>query len=40
MRRWLEVDHQQRNAVEAVIAEAHHELSSGGWALPGGCAAL
>jgi hypothetical protein len=26
MRRWLEMDHKQRNAVEAVIAEAHDEL--------------
>jgi hypothetical protein len=40
MRRWLEVDHKQRNAAEAVIAEARHELYSGEWALPGRRAAL
>jgi hypothetical protein len=35
MRRWLEADRKQRNAVEAVLAEARHELYSGGWDLPG-----
>jgi hypothetical protein len=40
MRRWLEARRKQRNAVEAVIAEARHELYSGGWALPGRRAAL
>jgi hypothetical protein len=40
MRRWIEVDHKQRNA-SAVIAEAHHELYSGGWAPSGkACDAL
>ena len=34
VRGWLEVDHEQREAVEAVIAAAHRDLYSGGWAFP------
>jgi hypothetical protein len=33
-RGWLEVDHKQRSAVEAVIASERHELYSGGWSFP------
>lgn len=34
VRGWVEVDHKQRSAVEAVIAEANHDLYSGGWGFP------
>ncbi|WP_430785718.1 hypothetical protein [Actinoplanes sp. G11-F43] len=34
IRGWLEIDHAQRGAAEAVIARHHHELYSGGWAFP------
>jgi hypothetical protein len=31
---WMQVDHKQREAVESVIADAYHELYSGGWGFP------
>jgi hypothetical protein len=34
VRGWLEADHRQRQAVEPVIAAAHRDLYSGGWAFP------
>jgi len=34
VRGWLEVNHKQRDVVEAIIADAQHELYSGGWAFP------
>jgi hypothetical protein len=34
VRGWLEAGHQQREAFEAVIAEARRDLYSGGWAFP------
>jgi hypothetical protein len=34
VRGWLQVDHQQREAVESLIAAAYHELYSGGWGFP------
>jgi hypothetical protein len=33
-RGWLQVDHQQRDAVEAIIAEAHDDFYAGGWSFP------
>ena len=34
VRGWLEVDHKQREAVEAVIAAAADDLYCGGWGFP------
>ena len=34
VRGWLEADHRQREAVEAVIDAARTDLYSGGWAFP------
>jgi hypothetical protein len=34
VRGWLEADHGQREAIEAVIAAARRDLYSGGWAFP------
>jgi hypothetical protein len=34
VRGWLEVDHRQREAIEAIIAAAYRDLYSGGWAFP------
>jgi hypothetical protein len=34
VRGWLEADHKQREAVEAVITAARQDLYSGGWAFP------
>ena len=34
VRGWLEADHRQREAVQAVIDGAHMGLYSGGWAFP------
>ena len=34
VRGWLEADHKQRKAVEAVISAARQDLYSGGWAFP------
>jgi hypothetical protein len=34
VRGWLQVDHKQRAAVEAVIKVARRDLYSGGWAFP------
>ena len=33
-RGWLEVDHEQRAAAEAVVASARHDMYSGGWCFP------
>jgi hypothetical protein len=34
VRGWLQVDHQQREAAESIIAAAHQDLYSGGWGFP------
>jgi hypothetical protein len=34
VRGWLQVDHEQREAVEPIIAAAHKDLYSGGWGFP------
>ena len=34
IRGWLEVEHEQRSAVQAVLDRHHHDLYSGGWAFP------
>jgi hypothetical protein len=34
VRGWLEVGHRRREVVEAVVAAAHLDLYSGGWAFP------
>lgn len=34
VRGWLQVDHKQRDAVEAIIAQADDDFYSGGWAFP------
>ena len=34
VRGWLEADHQQREAIEAVIEAARRDLYSGGWGFP------
>jgi hypothetical protein len=33
-RGWLEADHGQRKAIEAIIEAVHDDLYSGGWAFP------
>jgi len=34
VRGWVQADHRQRAAIEAIIEAAHRDLYSGGWAFP------
>jgi len=34
VRGWLQADHQQREAIEAIIGAARRDLYSGGWGFP------
>ncbi|GLY49339.1 hypothetical protein [Lentzea sp. NBRC 102530] len=34
VRGWLELSHEQRDAVREVVAAHHHDLYSAGWAVP------